>query len=108
MHYNFLISPQLPQGHSLPLPQLRPLHINTVTAIGPLTSTLRNLRLAQSPQYFMCLTFLSGNNSDNYDIGHHHYILEEMKEKEERTHQEGECEDTLTDISSISTIISDI
>ena len=29
LHYKFLISPRLPQGHSLPLPQLIPLHINT-------------------------------------------------------------------------------
>ena len=31
LHYKFLISPQLPQGHSLPLQQLIPLHINTCT-----------------------------------------------------------------------------
>ena len=29
MHYKFLISPRLPQGHSLPLRQLIPLNINT-------------------------------------------------------------------------------
>ena len=29
LHYKFLISPRLPQGHSLPLRQLIPLHINT-------------------------------------------------------------------------------
>ena len=29
MHYKFLISPRVPQGHSLPLRQLIPLHINT-------------------------------------------------------------------------------
>ena len=29
MHYKFLISPRLPQGHSLPLRHLIPLHINT-------------------------------------------------------------------------------
>ena len=29
MHYKFLISPRLPQGHSLPLRQFIPLHINT-------------------------------------------------------------------------------
>ena len=29
MHYKLLIPPQLPQGHSLPLHQLIPLHINT-------------------------------------------------------------------------------
>ena len=29
LHYKFLISPRLPQAHSLPLRQLIPLHINT-------------------------------------------------------------------------------
>ena len=29
LHYKFIISPQLPQGHSLPLRQLIPPHINT-------------------------------------------------------------------------------
>ena len=29
LHYKFLISPRLPQGHSVPLRQLIPLHINT-------------------------------------------------------------------------------
>ena len=32
----------------------------------------------------------NNSHNSNYDIGHQHYILEEMKEKEERKHQEGE------------------
>ena len=45
MHYKLLVSPRLPQGHSLPLRQLMPLHINTycdsdwATDIGSRKST---------------------------------------------------------------------
>ena len=54
MHYKFLISPQLPQGHSLPLRQFDDLFTSTptVTAIGLLTSSLGSPHLARSHQYF--------------------------------------------------------
>ena len=72
LHYKFLISPRLPQGHSVPLRQLIPLHINTYcdseSVTGPQTSSQENLPQAQSHQY---LEYLLHSTAEHSQLSQH-------------------------------------
>ena len=77
------------------------------------TNNTHLMRVAEQ-QPTSWLTSCSGSsNSFEHNIGHHHLNLEEMKEKEERIHQERRVRFTLTDIDisssrTITTSIRDI
>ena len=78
------------------------------------TTTTRATKTANTTSETVCATadimasFL-GNNGDNCGlIGHHHHTSEEMREQEERGHIKKESDDILTDINSITTVITDV
>ena len=70
MHYKFLISPRLPQGHSLPLRHLIPFtSIRTVTQTGLQTSSHGSPHQAQSRQY---LEYLLRSTAGHNPQSQHH------------------------------------
>ena len=66
LHYKFLISPRLPQGHSVPLRQLIPLHINTYCDADWATDIESR---AQSHQY---LEYLLHSAAEHSPQSQHH------------------------------------